>query len=449
MAPQDSASDLDQLELSGAKATTSFSQYPEYKDSGLEWLGPVPKHWVYGRTDRYLAYRKEQVSPDDLREEVVAYYSIPNFQAYGTYALEEPRNINSDKLRINGGELLVSKLNPRKNSVILTEKCEYTSICSTEFVPMLPERVDPRYALYFYKSEYVRQTLDARVESVTRSHQRADPDQILKIWTCFPPLDEQRAIAAFLDRETAKIDALIEKKQRLLDRIKERLESEVYHLTLGKGVDSEKGDSSYVWEKCPRLKYACPYISVGVVVQPSNYYSREGVPFLRALNVRPFAVDNSELEYLSEDDNEALASSKLRAGDIICVRSGRPGTTAVVPKEYDGANCVDMIIVRRDGQHDPEYLCHLMNSAVAFGQYELMSAGAIQKHFNVEMAKNLRVPMPGIDRQRALKREMDQVRENHSDLTKKLGQQISHLREYRTALISAAVTGQIDVRGRV
>ena len=74
---------------------------------------------------------------------------------------------------------------------------------------MIPERVDPRYALYFYKSEYVRQTLDARVESVTRSHQRADPDQILKIWTYFPPLDEQRAIAAFLDRETAKIDALI------------------------------------------------------------------------------------------------------------------------------------------------------------------------------------------------------------------------------------------------
>ena len=108
MAPQESAPVVDQLQLPD-EATTPFSQYPEYKDSGLEWLGPVPQHWVYGRTDRYLAYRKEQVNPESLRDEIVAYYSIPNFQAYGTYALEEPRNINSDKLRIKGGELIVSK----------------------------------------------------------------------------------------------------------------------------------------------------------------------------------------------------------------------------------------------------------------------------------------------------------------------------------------------------
>ena len=117
--------------------------------------------------------------------------------------------------------LLVSKLNPRKKTICLAEPHpEYPTLASVEFIAINSEEMDRRYAYYLWCSEKVTDRLSAIVQSVTRSHQRVNPEDILKLPWKWPPLDTQRRIARFLDEKTARIDGLIEK---ILDSI-ERLE---------------------------------------------------------------------------------------------------------------------------------------------------------------------------------------------------------------------------------
>jgi type I restriction enzyme S subunit len=171
-----------------------------------------------------------------------------------------------------------------------------------------------------------------------------------------PPLSEQIAIAAFLDRETAKIDALVADYRALIELLQEKRQAVISH-AVTKGLDPTvpMKDSGVEWlGEVPehwdimRLKWISPEITVGIVVEPSKYYVQDrGVPALRSLNIRPGQIDPENMVLISEQANEELAKSRLIAGDLVAVRSGQPGTTAVVPKEISGCNCIDLIIIRR------------------------------------------------------------------------------------------------------
>lgn len=119
--------------------------------------------------------------------------------------------------------VLVSRLNPRKATICrATPHPNLLTVASTEFVALKPTTDDIRFLEYLVSSELFRQRLDSWVQSVTRSHQRVRPDEIYRFWSAWPERSEQRAIADFLDRETAKIDTLVAKKRTLIERLKEK-----------------------------------------------------------------------------------------------------------------------------------------------------------------------------------------------------------------------------------
>jgi type I restriction enzyme S subunit len=195
-----------------------------------------------------------------------------------------------------------------------------------------------------------------------------------------------------------------------------------------------------------RLKHVTRQITVGIVVEPSKLYVADGVPALRSLNVSPGAVNLDNVVYISEDANEQHAKSKLREGDLVAVRSGQPGATAVVPPSLNGCNCIDLIVIRRPHAVSGTFLCWYLASDAAVKQFSAGSGGAIQQHFNVSTAKDIAVPVPS-------RREQDAITDFLNDGTSMLDALIVEaqyaiqlLQERRTALISAAVTGQIDVR---
>ena len=134
---------------------------------------------------------------------------------------------------------------------------------------------------------------------------------------------------------------------------------------------------------------------------------------------------------------------------ILCVRSGRPGATAVVDERFDGANCIDLIIIRQSRQIVSRFLAYMANSAMARVQFEHGSDGALQQHFNVETAKSLAIPVPPYAEQQEIVEYLNQQIAKLNGLADKVRRHVELLGEYRTALISAAVTGQIDVRGEL
>ena len=432
-----------------------FRPYPEYRDSGVEWLGEIPAHWDVQRADRRLAILKRPVVPHEIRGQDVFHYSIPNVQQFGSGVVERAETIDSSKTAIEHPSLLVSKLNPRKGTIAIASPHQtLMTLASTEFVAMKSTECMLEFTRYFYLSVHVKLELSARVESATRSHQRCSPDDISKLPISWPSIAEQRAIAAFLDRETAKIDALVARKERLIELLQEKRTALITR-AVTRGLDPNVpmkdsgvewlGEIPAHWDVRP-LKRISPEITVGVVVNPSTYVRMDGVPFLYGSDIQEGRIVAHAARRMSEEDSKSLSKSCLRPGDLVCVRVGAPGVTAVVPPELAGANCASVLIVRHTGSFESKWLCYVMNSRSVRYQVELVQYGAAQEQFNVAHAAEFLVPLAPQAEQRAIAAFFDRETAKIDTLITKVRDAINHLKEFRTALISAAVTGKIDVR---
>ena len=195
--------------------------YDSYKESGVEGVGAIPTHWQMERLSHRVRTCRDMILPTELVGREVYHYSIPVVQLTGEGRIEDGTEIDSAKLLIEAEMLLVSKLNPRKATMCVARPKGVLTVASSEFVPLIPANVDLGYLCFAAASAQFRTRLESRVESATKSHQRVTPSDILQTPWPFPPLTEQTAIAAFLDRETGKIDALVEAQTRLIDLLKE------------------------------------------------------------------------------------------------------------------------------------------------------------------------------------------------------------------------------------
>jgi len=195
------------------------------------------------------------------------------------------------------------------------------------------------------------------------------------------------------------------------------------------------------WEVEPARKL-CEEIIVGIVVRPAQYYQEGGVPMLRSANVRANGVDPSALVYMSAANNQRLAKSQIREGNVLTVRTGSPGgpgTSCVVPAEFDGANCIDIVISRVGPRLLPEYFALWLNSDFGKGQVTKAQIGLAQQHFNVGELQKLLVYVPPIDEQRrivSVVHELDTLSQIETEA-------LSTLRDLMSGLSSDLLTGRV------
>ena len=220
-----------------------------------------------------------------------------------------------------------------------------------------------------------------------------------------PPLEEQRRIAGILDQA----DTLRRLRSRALDKLN-ALGQAIFHEMFGDVSTNTKG--------LPKAKVGdhCERVSVGVVVKPASYYVDEGVPAIRGTNIKPQGLDLSDLVYFSPNaSNGILKKSRISSGDVLAVRSGRPGLATVVPDELDGANCIDVLIATtRREKLLPEYLRDFLNSPDGRSLVLSNSRGQVQQHFNVKSLAEAEIPLPPISDQRLyLERITEIERQKH------------------------------------
>lgn len=140
-------------------------------------------------------------------------------------------------------------------------------------------------------------------------------------------------------------------------------------------------------------------LTVGFVGTMAKHYEDEGIPFLRSLNIKPFKIISDDMKYVSAEFSNSLSKSILHGGDVVIVRTGIPGTCCVVPAEYDGCNCSDVVIVHPNTELvNPHYLAAYINF---WGQRQIQNnkVGAIQQHFNVHSAEEMLIFLPDITEQ--------------------------------------------------
>jgi type I restriction enzyme, S subunit len=139
-------------------------------------------------------------------------------------------------------------------------------------------------------------------------------------------------------------------------------------------------------------------ITVGHVGPMADQYLDVGVPFLRSLNVEPFRINTTDLKYISRGFHQRLKKSALKPGDVVVVRTGKPGSCAVIPKWLLEANCSDVVVVRPGPKVRPAYICYVVNSTAAH-HIDAHTVGAVQQHFNVASARQIRFSLPSIAEQ--------------------------------------------------
>ncbi|MBT1689434.1 restriction endonuclease subunit S [Dawidia soli] len=244
-----------------------------------------------------------------------------------------------------------------------------------------------KYAYYFFKS--IEEKLAALGNGSTFS--AITSGVVRDIQIPVPSLTIQKKITNILDAA----DRLCHKDKLLLEHY-DQLSQSIFHDMFGNITINERN-----WP----LKKSEDYLTkltVGVVVKPASYYTEKGVIALRSLNIKPNRIDLGNLAYFSKEDNEKLLSkSILREGDVVFVRTGIPGTAAVIPKELDGCNCIDLIISRpKDNVIHPIYLAYLFNSEEGKMIVSSKKVGGIQKHFNIGEFRKLKIPIPDFNLQK-------------------------------------------------
>ncbi len=430
--------------------------YPTYKPSGVAWVGDVPEHWELARADSRLKASGTPVTKEWLNGKEVFHYSIPVVQDTGTGAVEEGDHIDSGKTLLRDTALLVSKLNPRKGTIVTAVPQSIPTVCSGEFIAMTAKSCSSDYAEYAYRSEGVRQYLDSTVESVTRSHQRANPAYIRKLLWCWPPLDEQRAIAAFLDRETARIDALIEKKRRQIELLQEKRSALISHaVTKGLDPNAPMKDSGIEWLGDIPAHWTVGNIRRFAKMRTGHTPSRTNSEYWHNCTISWFTLADvwqlrdGRRKYLGETKEKiselGLANSAaelLPQGTVVFSRTASVGFSGIMPQPMATSQdfwnwvCLPSLL--------PEYLLCLFRAMRQ--EFEAITMGSTHKTIYQPIAAGIMICVPPFDEQHEIAAHVDAETGRIDSLVEKVEQSIEGLRELRTALISAAVTGKIDVR---
>ena len=274
---------------------------------------------------------------------------------------------------------------------------------------------------------------------------------------CIPPRDEQRVIADFLDRETVKIDALVVKKQRLIELLQEKRTALITRaVTQGLDPNAPMKDSGVGWlGQIPahwgvsRIKYLSPFVTSGSRGW-AEFFSDEGPLFLRIGNLRPGSVD-LDLEEIQRVDPPRGAEgerTRVRRGDILVSITALIGAVAVVPHNLPEAfvnQHLALIRLATRGVHS-RWIAYGIMSPVGQQQFAADLYGGTKDGLGLDDVRSLIVLTPPTLEQERIVHYLDRETNELTELVQVVRQAIDLLLEYRTALISAAVTGKIDVR---
>ena len=431
----------------------SFPAYPAYKDSGAEWLGEVPEHWGILTAKRLFGNVRESAKPD--AEQLAA------TQAYGVIPQKDFMEKNDVKvvLALSGTE---SFRGVRANDFVISlrsfqggiEHSAYDGCVSPAYTVLRrrdERNLNPAYFKYLLKDfSYV-----SALQSVTtgiREGRTITYEQFGSLPLPVAPVAEQTQIARFLDHETARIDALIEEQQRLIELLKEKRQAVISH-AVTKGLDSTvpMKDSGVEWLGevpahwvCKSYRYASIIYRGKFSHRPRNDPSLYDGDFAFIQTGDIARAEKYIVEYKQTlNEKGASVSQKFPSGTLVMAIAANVGDTAILGFEAYAPDSVVGFKPERD--IELEFLRFSLMAALQ--ELKKTSTQSAQANLNIDRISGIKSVFPPLAEQSAITVYLNEVMERFSLLEKQAEASIELMNERRSALISAAVTGKIDVRG--
>lgn len=423
---------------------SQYRAYPAYKDSGVEWIGQVPEHWKVARIKRLASLRNER--RNDVSTDTI-YIGLEDVEAgSGQYKPTNGSSRQSEDSTVGifyEGDVLYGKLRPYLRKAIVSEMA---GCCSTEFLVLMAEKTEPRWLQEWLLTPDVTHQIESGCEGAKMP--RADWWHIGSIEVVYPDQPERAQILTTLDRETARIDALIEKKTRFIELLKEKRQALITHaVTKGLDPNVKMKDSGIEWiGEVPEHWEVKPFFAlvtelnrknVGLVetnILSLSYGNIIQKPETRNMGLTPESyetyqiVESGEIVFRFTDlqnDKRSLRSAQVTQRGIIT-----SAYMAVKPQSIDST-----------------YFAWLMRSYDLCKVFYAMGGG-LRQSLKFEDVRRLPVLIPPVDEQSAITNTINAGTARIDALVEKTEQSITLLKERRAAFITAAVTGQIDLRGK-
>jgi type I restriction enzyme S subunit len=439
----------------------SFKPYPKYKESGVEWLGRVPEHWSVCPI-KWLSKVQRGASPrpiDDPRyfddEGEFAWVRIADVSACSGVLHETTQRLSSLgsslSVRILPNELFVSIAGTvGKPCLAGIKACIHDGFV---YFPTL--RMDPVFLFRVFEAGICYGGLGKLGTQLN-----LNTDTIGAIRVAVPPASEVHAILTVLDHEIAKIDALIAEQQRLIELLQEKRQAVISHaVTKGLNPDAPMKDSGIEWLgqvpehwKIGRCRFYMTMLS-GFAFPSQGFSADEGdCRLLRGINVGVGSIRWDETVFWKRESGDGLDRYELQMGDLV-LGMDRPliaeGMRVARLSEQDVPSLLLQRVVRLTAGEslEAEYLEHLLGSEMFVAHFAPETTGVSVPHISPDQIASFVIPVPPIEEQKAILERVAQQKSISADLISEAGRMISLLQERRSALISAAVTGQIDVRG--
>jgi type I restriction enzyme, S subunit len=440
-----------------------FRPYPQYRDSTVEWLGEIPAHWEVQRL-KHLAGLNPQSLPENTDPDLeMVYVDIGGVDSLGRIVERESLTLSAAPSRarrlVRDGDLIVSTVRTYLRAIAPINAPEPNLVVSTGFAVVRPgDKLITDYAAYALRAPYFVERVVANSKGV--SFRAINESEMATYELTVPPLPEQRTIAEFLDRETSKIDVLVAQKERLIELLQEKRTALISHsVTKGLDPDVPMKDSGVTWLgeipkhwEVARIKHLSRFVTSGSRGW-AGYYSEDGSLFLRIgnLNSRTIDLNLNESQHVTPPFGSEGERTRVQPGDLLVSITALIGAVGVVPTKLPEAYVNQHIaLVRLWSEHaNSRWLAYCILSCVGQTQFLAELYGGTKDGLGLEDIRSLIVLLPPAAEQQTIVEFLDHEAEQLDILILKIREGIDRLKEFRTALISAAVTGNIDVREEV
>lgn len=421
-----------------------YKPYPEYKDSGISRLGNIPSHWQPKKLKRMASIENGR---DYKHVEVPEGFPVIGSGGQFTWSSEYIYNGESVLLGRKG---TVDRPLYINGPFWTVDTMFYTKVWN----------IIPAKFLY-----YAALTIEFGLYSTNTALPSMTQEDLGNVHFGSPSYEEAENIAAFLDYETARIDRLIAQQQRLMELLKEKRQALISHaVTKGLNPDAPLKESGIEWlGQVP--EHWIHNFKLGAVAEQnrgsfvngpfgsdllSNELTQEGVPVIYIRDVKPSGYYRKSTECVTPQKAKQLNVCKVEPGDVLVAKVGSPpGDACIYPNsEPEAIITQDVVRIRVNKQLcDAYYLSCLLNSTYGKAIVDDISVESTRKRFGLGDYKQLKIPLPPLDEQIKLASLIRDQCDKLDMLNTKAKCTIDLMQERRTALISAAVTGKIDLRG--
>lgn len=416
-----------------------YLEYPEYKDSGINWLGKIPAHWELKRLHHIARLRSGETMTADMMDENAEF---PVYGGNGLRGYFDSYTHEGDYVLIGRQGALCGNINYATGKFWASEHAVVVS-------PTIELET-------FWLGELLR-TMNLNQYSTSAAQPGISVEMIGRLKLPFPSLSEQESIARFLDYKIAQIDALIAKKENLLAKLAEK-RTALISQAVTKGLDPTvpMKDSGIEWLGdipthwgAVKIRYCSEFVTSGSRGW-SQYFSDDGSVFLRITNVSRDGIELKldDVQRVTPPIGAEGERAKVLPGDVIVSITADLGSVAVVPENFEIAHVSQHLALIRPTLQKTYGRWIAYQIFAHAGKTQLVSSGygGTKIQLNLTDIKDLWIALPPKSEQQEIENALKNQVANVDQMETRIRQAIAKLKEYRTALITNAVTGKIDVR---